>query len=98
MNIKTLIKGGKKYAEAVALGDRADKKTREHRVQTCLECEALGAQTAPKFAGCSWSTCGNFAEETRSTCGCIVALSVSGHTIPAGKTRVGSERCPRGKW
>jgi hypothetical protein len=98
VNIRTLIKGGKKYARALAAGDRATPCDRMQRHATCRDCPSMQTIAVPKMCGAKFQTCGEFAQETRSTCGCIVGVTYRGRELPAGKVRVGSERCPQGRW
>lgn len=98
MNIRTLIKGGTKYARAVARGDACTKWNRAYRHSVCQACPSMRTIAVPKLRGAEFQTCGEFAQETRSTCGCIVGVTYKGREFPAGKVRVGSEKCPQGRW
>lgn len=87
----TGVRGGAKFLAALAKGDLADDAAVEARREVCRACpsrtrSALAGMTAES----DW--CGAPLVEALGasppTCGCLVA----------GKTAVGSERCPQGKW
>jgi len=84
-------KGGGRYALAVISGDMADSASIDARRAICRSCGACHVLTADgATAPSSW--CGEpFIEDDtpgEESCGCLIV----------GKTAVGSERCPRGKW
>ena len=91
------FRGAWRYAEAVARGDEADDATQSLRIAHCCNCPALDQSQTSK-AGVVALWCGTRMDESSGTCGCLVGLTINGQTQAAGKTRVGSERCPRGKW
>ncbi len=98
MKLGTLIVGGTKWARAIATGDRASQCDAAQRHAACCDCPSMKTTAVPVKVGASFQTCGEFAQETRSTCGCVVGVTYEGASFPAGKVRVGSERCPQGRW
>lgn len=97
-SLRAMIRGGKRWIVAEATGDIADNREIERRHAICEGCPSLGGKRIPKRKGARFQTCGEFAQETPSTCGCVVGLSVRGRVYPAGKVRVASEKCPQGRW
>jgi hypothetical protein len=91
------FRGAWRYAEAVARGDEADDVQQAVRIARCCHCPALDQSSTSK-AGVVALWCGTRLDESNGTCGCLVGLTINGQTQAAGKTRVGSEQCPRGKW
>jgi hypothetical protein len=91
------FRGAWRYAEAVARGDEADEPERTRRIASCAVCRSLDESQTSK-AGVVALWCGTRLDESNGTCGCLVGLTINGQTQAAGKTRVGSERCPQGKW
>ncbi len=93
------LRGAARYAQAVASGDVADDATARERVAVCSVCpvhDVVATSKAGVFAG----YCGT-SDVPGVSCGCLVTLTVFGDDrtmTAAGKTLVGSERCPRGKW
>jgi hypothetical protein len=91
------FRGAWRYAEAVARGDEADDATQSARIARCCHCPAQD-QSATSKAGVVALWCGTRLDKSNGTCGCLVGLTINGQTQAAGKTRVGSEKCPQGKW
>ena len=83
-------KGAAKFAAAVEAGDIASAATVAARRSVCRACPSRVRVTVMgAVAASDW--CGQPFVETageRPTCGCLLA----------GKTSVGSERCPQGRW
>ena len=75
------VRGGARFAEALAANDWATDATVKARRATCGDCP-----TRTVLLGSDW--CGDPMVETSTSCGCLLA----------GKTAIGSERCPQGKW
>lgn len=100
----TGFKGAAVYTRALASGDIAPGYTASDRLQRCLSCpHATRGGEHRLAAGISQAIyCGPMLldrlEEADPTCGCLVAVTVGGEFIPAGKTLVQSCRCPQGKW
>ena len=87
----TTVKGAAKFAKAVATGDKADNMEIMRRRAVCRECPSRVTKMHPRgVPGIDTESdwCGEPLKETQTTCGCLLA----------GKTAVGSERCPQGKW
>jgi hypothetical protein len=84
-------RGGAKFARALARGDIADDATIEARRAICRECPSRVRKAVLKMKSESdW--CGDPLQPGMRmdppTCGCLLA----------GKTAVGSETCPQGRW
>jgi len=103
------FKGAAAPLMAVASGDVASDDVAAARCSLCLSCQSDGAPTTTR--GKEQQTehgiaqaiyCGQMPDGNphgpNPTCGCLVAITVAGEFIPAGKTLVGSCRCPQGKW
>lgn len=95
------LKGATKYALAIASRDTATADTGEWRAETCARCPlhttrdtAAVSRKRPVVA----IHCGDPFVEGAETCGCLVAITVGGTVYAAGKTKVGSERCPSDRW
>lgn len=87
MNPLVGIYGAAKFAAAWATGDVATAETTEARRAVCRQCPSRVRAIAPGAVFESdW--CGRPLKETGATCGCLIY----------GKTMIGSERCPQGKW
>jgi hypothetical protein len=105
---RVAIMGFARYAAAIAGGNVADDETQAARVAKCGACALKRTRTiagAGKFKGGTAWHCGTpFVDRVSSGggCGCLVALQVRGHTMndpqAAGKSEVGSEKCPKGYW
>jgi hypothetical protein len=81
------VYGASKFLAAALAGDLADDATIDARRAVCRDCPNRVRKIAPgSVAESDW--CGEPLVETGSTCGCLIA----------GKTLVGSETCPSGKW
>lgn len=96
----TAVEGASKYRDAIANGDVADDLVAQVRAEVhCGQCPS--ARRVDK-AGIQRTFCGEPFENRMNTalptCGCLVAVTVNGETHPAGKTVVGSEKCPQGKF
>lgn len=103
---RVAVRGFTKYAIALKNGDIATNDTQAGRLESCLACPNIRTRAiagAGKFKGGTVYHCGvPFEDNGVRGCGCLVALSVRGHDQsqpqPAGKTEVGTERCPAEKW
>ncbi len=81
------VYGGAKFVALSMMGDRASDEAVVSRRAVCRECPYRVRKVAPSALGESdW--CGEPLVETARTCGCLIA----------GKTIIGSESCPQGKW
>lgn len=81
--------GAGKYLAALATGDRAGDAEIERRRAICRACPTRQRKKLPGMdAEADW--CGPALEEIADppSCGCLIY----------GKTSVGSEACPQGKW
>lgn len=89
--VLTGMRGGRKFALAILKGDVADEATIEARRAICRECPSR-VRTAVLGMKSESDWCGNPLEASMKAdppvCGCLLA----------GKTAVGSERCPQAKW
>jgi len=83
----TATRGCEKFAAAIVAGDYASSRDVEARSRVCKMCDAYTVTRLPGMQSES-AWCGEPLIETETTCGCALY----------GKVRVGSERCPRGKW
>jgi hypothetical protein len=96
--VRTAMKGFGTYAKALLSGDVADEWDRAERVRKCSTCinitsrDDVATDEKPYYCGRP------FVEAGEDGCGCLVALSVKGRLIAAGKTEVGSQTCPRDLW
>lgn len=89
------VKGGWRYARAVATGDVAESGEQVARLRQCVACSAAErVQTAKDGVVAIYCGRGKRMDDG-PTCGCLVGLTVDGQTTPAGKTIVASEECPR---
>lgn len=95
----TAMKGGWKYAKAVADGDLASEDEALRRMSICRSCPDRHVRTVTLNQGAvrAWY-CGKPLTESKTTCGCLVAITVHGVDSPGGKSVVGSEACPQKKW
>lgn len=95
------MEGAGKYRDAVARGDIASAAEQDRRVRACAACPVRTSEPEP-VTGSDKHWCGPRLDDSGLAdgkgCGCLVALSVGGQALPAGKTVVGSERCPNGRW
>lgn len=105
------VKGGWKYARAVATGDVAASADQVARLRQCVPCSASERVPTSKD-GVIAIYCGRGKRmDDGPTCGCLVGLTIKGNkpdgtidhdgdgeTVPAGKTVVASEECPRLKY
>lgn len=83
----TGMRGGEKFAAALLRGDVAGGETMAARRAVCRGCKTRRTVKLLGMLGASdW--CGEPLVETPTACGCLLA----------GKTAVGSEKCPQGKW
>lgn len=81
------VKGGAKFAVAIASGDIASTSDMAARLDSCHDCPHYTVKVAPgAIAESAW--CGEPFQETQHTCGCLLG----------GKTMVASESCPSGRW
>lgn len=94
-DVWTAIKGGRRYFAAIASGDVADEATQAARAATCWACKSSTSRTTQAGTGVY---CGQAFKEGKDTCGCMVGLRINGEIYAAGKTVVGTEACPQGKW
>lgn len=105
MNPLTAVKGAAAYATAKATGDIAPRAEQERRLAVCRACPNLQVRVLPVVGGVG-GFCGEPAEETATTCGCLVGRGPAAATRaealpglrPAGATEVASKRCPAGWW
>lgn len=107
-DVRAAVRGFITYAKALARGDEASLHEQQTRTATCMKCPLVRKRKlagAGSFkGGIAWHCGMPFADRVESGggCGCLVALTVNGYNggcaTPAGKTEVGSERCPHGKW
>ena len=92
------IKGGWKYARAVATGDVAASSDQGARLRLCVACSASErVHTAKDGVGAIYCGRGKRMDDG-PTCGCLVGITIDGVASPAGKTHVASEECPRRHW
>lgn len=97
-------RGAARYAEAVRRGDVVREGVALARAGQCAACPAC-TREATALAGVETLWCGRplqcgeagvcVGEDGGRVCGCLVALSVKGEIVPAGKTWVASESSPR---
>jgi len=81
------VRGAERFLSAVLTGDLADRETVERRRSECRSCASRVRLTISGASSPSdW--CGTPLTATETTCGCLCA----------GKTVVGSEKCPQGRW
>lgn len=81
------VAGAARFAEALALGDVADDAAVDRRRSVCRACPSRVRAVAPgAIFESDW--CGEPLVDDGRTCGCLIY----------GKTLVGSEACPQGKW
>lgn len=106
--IHVALRGFGVFLKAVARGDvRGDDAARAcmAKCQACASCTA-GKTVVLKVNGKDAEVAGHYCgepvkphmESVLPTCGCAVFRTVDGIAEPRGKTQVGSERCPQGKW
>lgn len=81
------VHGATRFLSAVMRGDRAPDAVVLERRAKCLVCPYRQRMIAPGAVAES-DFCGTPFVVTEKTCGCLVA----------GKTLVGGESCPQGKW
>lgn len=95
------LKGAGTYFAAVASGDVAEDRVKGARAATCKACGECEWERTGK-EGVVAGYCGDLADNGKGkegpTCGCLVAMTVHGELLGAGKSVVGAERCPQGKW
>jgi len=102
----TAFRGAGRYARALAEGDVASPTDAANRLSVCLACphatrglEKSIAEGPAQGVYCGQPLLERMEDDNPTpTCGCPVAITVAGEFIPAGKTLVGSCRCPQGKW
>lgn len=100
-------KGADKYRKAIADGDLRPTERALSCARRCAGCPSRTTRDI-KVNGLDVSVghCGPAFEEIPEgnrkglppTCGCLVSLTFAGQIYAAGKTIVGSERCPQGSW
>jgi hypothetical protein len=93
----TALRGAAKYREAVARGDVATGCRADQRMSVCLTCPSRTCEPT-SVAGVVAGFCGEAFEETATTCGCLVTVTIDGNPWPAGKPVVSSECCPQDRW
>jgi len=95
------VTGAAKYAEAVARGDIATLPVQADRAARCRECPVRTERPMNGSAG-TVGYCGtpfeNRPDAALPSCGCLTTCTIDGVVYAAGKTVVGSERCPGGRW
>lgn len=87
----TGVKGAARFVEAIATGDVASPEEIDRRRAICRDCPSKVIKMIPGgIVGIDGDSawCGEPLVENDWTCGCLLA----------GKTAVGSEFCPQGKW
>lgn len=102
--------GAVKFTSAIAMGDVADEDTQRQRLSVCASCEDLAKRKIPGTTDRRMMWCGGILPRVgdKATCGCLLMaettperamLTIDGVPLSAaGKTVVGSERCPQEKW
>lgn len=105
MHFWTGVKGAEKYRRAIVQGDLATPEAAVKRRMICESCPhattrditVQGKMTFVRYCGTAFEE--HLGPEfTHQTCGCLVGLTIDGEALPGGKTLVGSEQCPQGKW
>lgn len=87
-------KGAERFVSAMATGDIASAPVVAARLSECRKCATRvritidGANAESDWCGPPLEDHQNHTDPFRRSCGCLIA----------GKVRVGSELCPRGKW
>jgi hypothetical protein len=98
------IKGGSASFKSILAGDVAGDDVQEARASICASCPAgvsrsvLVKDKDGNDITATATYCGEPFRPTARTCGCMVLVRVNGQTYAAGKTKVGSESCPKHKW
>lgn len=83
------VHGGTKFLAALATGDAADDETILARRAICKECPSrVRGRVPPMTEDSDWCGPPLNPDGLPGVCGCLLA----------GKTAVGSEICPQGKW
>jgi hypothetical protein len=105
MHLWTAVKGAEKYRRAIVSGDLATADDAAHRRMICESCphattrdvEVSGKMVMARHCGTAFEE--HLGPEfIHQTCGCLVGLTMDGEAMPGGKTLVGTEQCPQGKW
>lgn len=78
--------------------DEAPVPIQEARMACCVECEESTCEVVPGRGLALYCGAAEGQGKQGPVCGCLVAMTVAGQSLPAGKTTVGREACPQGKW
>jgi hypothetical protein len=105
MHLWTACKGAEKYRRAIVRGDLVEPHEAVRRRMICQSCDHATTRDIT-VAGQTFALryCGQAFEEhlgpefIHQTCGCLVGLTIDGEAMPGGKTMVGTEQCPQGRW
>lgn len=106
-NVWVALKGANKYRVAVSKGDLRPVDKANACARACAGCPSRTTRPATvNGLEVTVGYCGPMLEEVAAnpskgiqpTCGCLVTITFAGDLHPAGKSVVGSERCPQEQW
>lgn len=95
------MKGASRFLASIASGDVAPEPAATERAEVCVKCPSVTKERIVVMGlAVDKLYCGLASHATIDppTCGCLVGCTIDGKVYPGAKTRVGTARCPQGKW